>query len=166
MQNLNKDWFVASKMTRISWNLIWAHQIPKTSTLIGSFCVQYRTFELKYTGELSFTTLESEAKFEEKFMVLKMTWGIFPRALGILKNWDFDGILNLKQKMHKLKIYRGVMCQDNEEWCEIWRKIDVSFQNWHGEFDEFWPDHSKVSIIWILMGSFWKKLIMSELKNT
>ena len=67
--------------------------------------------------------------------------------------------------MHELKIYRRVMCQDNEEWCKIWRKIDVSFPNWHGEFDEFWPEHSKVSIIWTLMGSFWKKFIMSELKE-
>ena len=29
------------------------------------------------------------------------------------------------------------MCHDNEEECKIWRGIDLSFQNWHEEFDEF-----------------------------
>ena len=49
-----------------------------------------------------------------------------------------------KEKMYELKVYRGVMCHDNEEWCKDWKSADVSFQNWHEEFDEFWPEHSKV----------------------
>ena len=39
------------------------------------------------------------------------------------------------------------------------------FQNWHGEFDKFWPEHLKVSNIFILMGSFWTKYILFELKK-
>ena len=40
--------------------------------------------------------------------------------------------------MYELKIYRGVMCHDNEEWYKIWRGIDLlSFENWHEEFDNF-----------------------------
>ena len=39
----------------------------------------------------------------------------------------------------------------------------MSFQNWHEEFDEFWPEHLKVSKIFILMGSFWAKHILFEL---
>ena len=39
------------------------------------------------------------------------------------------------------------------------------FQNWHKEFDKFWPEHSKVSKIFILMGSFWAKYILFELKK-
>ena len=35
--------------------------------------------------------------------------------------------------MHELKIYRGVKYHDNKEWCKIWRGIDLSVQNWHGE---------------------------------
>ena len=54
------------------------------------------------------------------------------------------------------------MCHDNEEWCKIWRGIDLSFQNWHEKFDKFWPEHSKVCI---LMGSFWTKYVMFELKK-
>ena len=57
------------------------------------------------------------------------------------------------------------MCHDSEEWCKIWRGIDLSFQNWHEEFDEFWPEHSKVSKILTLMGSFWTKYVMFELKK-
>ena len=30
--------------------------------------------------------------------------------------------------MYELKIYRGVMCHDKEEWCKIWREIDLSVQ--------------------------------------
>ena len=51
-------------------------------------------------------------------------------------------------------------------WCKIWRGIDLSFQNWHEEFDKFWPEHSKVSKIFTLMGSFWAKYILFELKST
>ena len=25
-----------------------------------------------------------------------------------------------------------------------WRPINLSVQNWHEEFDEFWPEHSKI----------------------
>ena len=41
----------------------------------------------------------------------------------------------------------------------------MSFQNWHKEFDKFWPEHSKVSKIFTLMGSFWAKYVLFELKK-
>ena len=47
--------------------------------------------------------------------------------------------------MHELQTYRGVISNDTEEWWKIWRGIDLSFQNWHKEFDKFWPEHLKVS---------------------
>ena len=67
--------------------------------------------------------------------------------------------------MYELKIYRGVLCHDNEEWCKIWRGIDLSVQNWHQEFNKFWPKHSKISKICTLIGFFWTKYIMFELKK-
>ena len=36
-----------------------------------------------------------------------------------------------------LKIYRGVFCHDNEEWCKNLKGTDLSVQNWHEGFDEF-----------------------------
>ena len=42
----------------------------------------------------------------------------------------------------------------------------MSLQNWHEEFDKFWPELLKVSKILTLMGSFWvKKYILFELKK-
>ena len=41
--------------------------------------------------------------------------------------------------------------------AKIEEEIDLSFQNLHEEFDEFWPKHSKVSKICPLMSVFWPK---------
>ena len=67
--------------------------------------------------------------------------------------------------MCELKIYRGVICHDNEEWCKTGRSTDLSFQNQHEEFDKFWPEHSKISKICALMRSFWSKYVIFELKK-
>ena len=67
--------------------------------------------------------------------------------------------------MYELKIYRGVMCHDNEEWYKIERGIGLLFQNWHEEFVEFWPEQLKFSKLCTLMGCFWSKYIMFELKK-
>ena len=67
--------------------------------------------------------------------------------------------------MYEIKTYGGVMWHDNKEWCKNWRGIDLSVQNGHEEFDEFWPEHSKISKICFLMGFFWTKYIMFELKK-
>ena len=68
--------------------------------------------------------------------------------------------------MYELEIYRGVLCNNNEEWCEIWRGMDFSVQNWHEDFDNFWREHSKISKLCTLMGSFWPNYIMFELKKS
>ena len=53
------------------------------------------------------------------------------------QNWDFDGIILPTIKIHELKIYRGVICNDTEERWNIWGRIYLLFQNWHEGFDEF-----------------------------
>ena len=55
-----------------------------------------------------------------------------------------------KLKIFELKIYKGIMCHENEEWCKNWLGIDYSVQNWHEQFDEFWFKYSKISKIFIL----------------
>ena len=67
--------------------------------------------------------------------------------------------------MHEPKIYSGVMCNDTEEWRNIWKGVDLLFQNWYKEFNEFWLENWKVSKIYTLMGCFWPKHIMFELKK-
>ena len=64
--------------------------------------------------------------------------------------------------MHELKIYRGVMCNETEGWWKIWTGTELSFQNWHKEYDEFWFEHLKVSKISTLVDWFWPKYIMFE----
>ena len=65
----------------------------------------------------------------------------------------------------ELKKYRGIIFHETEEGYKIWRGINLPFQNWHKEFNKIWPEHSKVSKIVILMGSFWAKYILFELKR-
>ena len=67
--------------------------------------------------------------------------------------------------MYERKVCRGVMCHGNQEWCEIWRGIDLSVQNWHKQFNEFWPKHSKISKNLTLMGCFWQKYRKFELRK-
>ena len=49
--------------------------------------------------------------------------------------------------------------------CQIWRGIGSSFQSWHKEFDGFWLENLKVSKIYTLMGCFWPKYVIFELKK-
>ena len=85
---------------------------------------------------------------QENWLVLpKITWEIwqlFTRALESLKIGTLVASFCLNSKIYQLKIYRGVVCHDNEEWCKSWEGIDLSVQNWHEKFDEFWPEHSKI----------------------
>ena len=59
---------------------------------------------------------------------------------------------------------RGVMPLDTEDWCKIWTKTDLLFQNWE-EFGEFWSRYSKVSKICTLIGPFSAKYIIFDLKK-
>ena len=114
-------------------------------------------------------TLRGQTKVEKKLtLVCKMTlgnWQIFTSALESVKIGTLMGSFNPKQKKYQLKFYRGVMCYDNEEWCKLWRGIDLSFQNWHDEFEEFWLEQLKVSKFFVLMGSIWAKNVLLELKS-
>ena len=47
-------------------------------------------------------------------------WQIFTRALESLQIGTLMAYFCLKLKMYELKIYRGVMYHDNEEWCKNW----------------------------------------------
>ena len=110
-------------------------------------------------------TMKNDAKLEEeltfRFKIDIGNWLILTRALTSLKNFNFDVLL-----LSKLYRYRGVIFHETEEWYKIWRGIDLSFENWHWEFDKFWPENSKVSKTFILMGSFWTKYILFELKRS
>ena len=82
-------------------------------------------------------TLMSGGKLEEK-------------VICSLEN-DMRNLANFHQSTQKsqncdwsrkcmcLKVTGEVMCLDNEERCKIWRGIGLPFQNWHEEYETFWP---------------------------
>ena len=69
--------------------------------------------------------------------------------------------------MYQPKIFRGVMCYDNEEWCKIWRGINLPVQkNWNQKFDKFSSELSKISIFLLKWAVFDQSIkIMFELKK-
>ena len=101
-------------------------------------------------------------------MVWKMTWRIWQIFTTVhegLKIGTFIGSFYPKKKMCEVKIYKGVMYYNNDEWYKIWKGIDLSIQNWHEEVNKFCSEHSKISKIYTLMGYFWLKYIMFKLQN-
>ena len=46
--------------------------------------------------------------------------------------------------------YRGVIFHDTEEWCKIWRKLDLCFEKWQEKFGKFSPEYLKVSKLGLL----------------
>ena len=56
------------------------------------------------------------------------------------------------------------MCHYSEDWCKIWRKIDLLFQKWQ-EFGEFWPKYSKVSKNFTFIGYYSAMYLMFDLKK-
>ena len=57
------------------------------------------------------------------------------------------------------------MGNDTKELWKVLRGIDLLFKNWHKEFDEFLLENLKVSKTYTLMGCFWPKYIMFELRK-
>ena len=75
------------------------------------------------------------------------------------------GLFIQSRKCMSLKFTGKFLCHYNEEWCKF-IKIELSVQNWHEEFDKFSPERSKISKICILLGLFWRKYIVFELKKS
>ena len=67
--------------------------------------------------------------------------------------------------LFELKKNRGIIFHETEVGCKIWRVMNLSFQNWHKKFGKFWPEHSRSSKIFTLMGSFWPKYVLFKLQQ-
>ena len=162
---LKSDADLKKKMTRIWWILIRAVKSLKNFHFNWFLpCKVYNVWPWKCTEELSFMKMKIHANLKKsRLVVSKMTWGIwqiFIRTHESVKIVFFMRSFCQKQKMQELKIYRGFMCNETEEWWKSWRGIDLPFQNWHKQFDEFSLEHQKVSKIYTLMGCFWLKSII------
>ena len=91
------------------------------------------------------------------FVVSKMRriWWVLTWALKIFKICTLICSFCAKYVTFDLKRYRGVIFHDTEEWCKIWRKTNLWFENWHEEYGKFSPEHLKFS----KMGLWWDPFI-------
>ena len=153
MQNLKKNWLLVWKMTWGIWQIFirytcMSYKRTRSTQKSQKFVPEYIMFELKKNRGVMFDCTQDWFKVWSKtgMCFQKMTWEtwqIFTRALESLQIETLMASFCLKLEMYELKIYRGVMCHDNEEWCKIWRGIDLSVQIWHEEFDNFDPSTQK-----------------------
>ena len=89
----------------------------------------------------------------------KLIWGIWrilTWALKNLKNLNFNELLLTKvYNVWAKKKYRGVMFDCTEDWCKIWRQIDLYLLKWHEEFGKFSSEHVRKSknrvFYWVLL---------------
>ena len=101
-------------------------------------------------------------------VISKLTWEIWwilTWALESLKKFHVNLLRLSKIYFAWAKKHRRVIFHEIEERYKIWRGIDSLFQNWQKEFDKIWPEHSKISKNFILMGFFWAKYIFFERKK-
>ena len=143
----------------------------KTCNFICSYCAKYLMFDLKKYRGVIFHDTEEWCKIWRKTDLWFGKWheeyGKFsPEHLKVSKLglW-WDPLIQSKKK-YELKIYRGIMLHDNEEWCKIWRKTDLSFGKRHEEFGNFSPEHSKVWKLEIWWDCFVQSKECMSLKST
>ena len=145
LKNLHFDWSFSRKVYNV-----WPKRKEKLT----------RSSEMRNLANIHQKTLKCQNWYFHGILLSKV------QNLGLsLKIGTLMTSFSVKLKTYDLKIYSGVMCHDNEEWCKIGRGIDLSAQNRHKEFDKFWPKHLKLSKICTLMDCFWPKHIMFELKK-
>ena len=111
-------------------------------------------------------TLRGVAKFKRK-----LTCGLkndirnlvnFNASSGRSGNVHFDVLL--LPIVYKISAWncRGIISHGAEKRSKLWRKTDFLFEKWH---EEFKPEQWKTLKICTLMGYFWGKYIMFELKR-
>ena len=132
------------------FNKFWLKhsKILKFCTFMGSFWPNYIMFQLKKYRGVIFDGTQDRYKVWKKtgLCFQKLTWGIwkiFTRVLESLQNGTLMASFCLKLKMYELKVYSGTMCQDNEEWCENWRGIDLTVHMGMRNFANFDPSTQK-----------------------
>ena len=122
IQNLERNRLAVSKLPWGIWQILTrALESLKNVHFSGLLLNKvYILFDLKKVQRsyLSWHWRMMENLKKNWLVVWKMTWGIrqfFTRSLENVKIGTFMGSFCPKLKMFELKIYRGVICHDNEE---------------------------------------------------
>ena len=141
-------------------------KISKICPLMGCLSTKYTVFKLKKYRGVMFDGTGHWCKIWTKIDFCFQKWHEeFGKHQSTWKYQNLNFSMGFFYPKYELEIYRGVICHDNEKRCKIGRGIDLSFQNWREDFDEFWPEHSNISKLCTLMRSFWSKYITFELKK-
>ena len=147
MQNLERNQLVLSKLTQGIWQILtWALESLKNfhfNRLLLSkvYIVWARKVQRSYLSR-NWKAIQNLER--NRLVISKLTQGIWQTltwALKSLKNFHFNSLLFSKIYVVWAKKYRGVILHETEEGYKIWRGTDL-FQNWHKEYDKFWPEHS------------------------
>ena len=148
------------------WNEEYGKFFPQHSKLrfwCDPLTQTWKSMSLKSTEELSIMTMKNYAKFKQEltchFKVDMKNLTNFYLSIWKSQIFILMGSFWAKYIFFELKKYRRVIFHETEGGCKIWKGIDLSFQNWHKEFDRFWPEQSKVSKIFTLIVSLWAKCI-------
>ena len=163
---LQKEPIKVQNFRKMSTAQVKFHQI---CTLIGSFRCKYIKFQLKkYRGVMSHDT-EDLCKIWRKTDLLLQKWQEFcefwSKHSKVSKLCTLSGPFRATYITFDLKKCRGVVFHDTKESCKIWRNTGLWFGKWHEEFGKLLPEHSKISKICTLMGWFWPKYVIFELRK-
>ena len=145
-------------------------KVPKFFILMDFFWAKYILFNLKkYRGVIFHETEDghkisrrinlSFKNWHKEFDKFRLEHSKVPIFLILM---DFFWA---KYILFKLKKYKEVLFHETEQRYKIWRGFNLTLQNYHKEFDKFWPKQSKVSIIFTLMCFFWPKYMLFKLKK-
>ena len=119
-------------------------KVSKIFTLMGSFWAKHKLLELKKYRGVIFRNTEERRKIWRGTDLLFQVWHeefdeFWPKHSKVSKSFILMGSFSAKFMLFELKKDRWDILHDNEDWCKTWRGIDLSFQNWHEEFNKFWP---------------------------
>ena len=76
-----------------------------------------------------------ETKFGEEW-TRRFKIGIRNLIRALEKIFTLMSSFGAKYILFELKKYRGIIFHETEEGYKVWRGIELSFQNWHKEFDK------------------------------
>ena len=96
---------------------------------------------------------------------LKNNWLLVPKMTGRIRSILMLTVASLeictlmcyfcrKYIIFESKKYRGVMCDNTEEWYKIWRRTGLCFVKWHEKSGEFWlntPKSQNLHFDWLLL---------------
>ena len=172
MENLKRNWLAVSKLTWQIWRILTRALENLKNLHFNRLLLNkvYNGWAKRSIGEFCLMVLNIDATFEGRLICAfksdtRNLANLHRSMFESVKIGSLIGFLYPKYKIYELKICRANMCHDNEEWYKIWTGLDLSIQNWHGGFHKFWHEHSKIPKIYTLVGCFWQKYVLLELKT-